>query len=128
MFGNILSPTSSRQLVEQEMSHITSTTTVNPIESDICYENFHETLNSDQNSAGIHRRESKIVICPNCQCQTELVITPQKTTKSCIIRFTLILTIVLGCFAFKPCLLDDLKKYEYKCVNCKQVVDSFERI
>ena len=126
MFGNILSYTSSR--LEQGMTHSTSTTTVNPIQSDICYEIFHETLNSDQNGGRIHRREKKIVICPNCQCQTDLVITSQKKTKSCIIRVTLILTLVLACFAFKPCLLDDLKKYEYKCVNCKQVVYSFKRI
>ena len=128
MFGDILSSTSSRLLLEQGMSPSTSTSTVNPIQSDICYDIFHETLNSDQQDGRIHRRERKVVICPNCQCQTDLVITPQKKTKSCIIRVTLILTIVLACCAFKPCLLDDLKKFEYKCVNCKQVVKSFKRI
>ena len=128
MLGDISSSTSSRLLLEQGISPSSSSNTVNPIQSHICYEIFHETLHSDQQDGRIHRRERKVVICPNCQCQTDLVITPQKKTKSCIIRVTLVLTVVLACCAFKPCLLDDLKKFEYKCVNCKQVVKSFKRI
>ena len=79
--------------------------------TDICYERFHQTLNRETSEYGQgHRKRSTILICPLCQCQTDLIVKPQRGRVSWI-RITLILTLFLSCFAFKPFLIDDLKQF-----------------
>ena len=124
MCTNNQSPTSTRQLGVYDRNRIVSATEANEIQSDICYEQFHSVLTDNQRE-GHRRRESKILVCPLCQSQTDLVITPQNGRKSWIIRIMLILTVVLSCFAFQPCLIDDLKQYEYICITCKNTVDFY---
>ena len=104
------------------LSNTSSPMTSSCFAEEVCFEEFQNALNGINR----HRKESDILICPHCQCQTILIITPQKDKKAWCIRILLTLTIVLSCFAFKPCLLDDLKQYEYKCVSCKETVDKFK--
>ena len=92
---------------------------------DTCWESFRNALNNNQQLKD-HQKENIILICPQCQCQAELLIAPQTGRASWIIRITLMLTFVLSCFAFKPCLLNELKEYQYRCITCKSVVKSFK--
>ena len=122
MFANTLSSLPSRDVGSDNNLPAVS---ISERRSSICFEQFRESLNRETSNGQGHRKRSAILICPQCQCQTDLIITPQNGHKSWIIRITLMLTFVLSCFAFKPCLIDDLKQFEYKCINCDVIVDSF---
>ena len=69
-------------------------------------------------------KDSKILICPDCQSQTEVVVRTQKSPFARAIRMSLIFTVVLSCFSFHPCLPEGIKVYEYRCVSCKKLVAS----
>ena len=96
--------------------------------TDICYERFRQILNRETSEYGQgHRKRSTIYICPLCQCQTDLIVKPQRGRQSWRIRIALILTRVLSCFAFRPLLIDDLKQFEYKYVRRNITIYSFKR-
>ena len=122
MFANTLSSLPSRDV---ESDNNFPAVSISERQSNICFKQFREALNLETSNGQGHRKQSAILICPQCQCQTDLEVKTQKGHKSWIIRITLMLTLVLSCFAFKPCLIDDLKQFEYKCVNCDIIVDSF---
>ena len=83
---------------------------------------FEQHIVAEENPILDARCKSSIMICPDCQSQVDSVVKIPHDPFTWTIRIFLICSVVLIPFAFSPCLLEDFKEYQYRCVGCKKII------